>query len=48
VLVTFVSDKMPDINNLKGGIIYFGSWFQRGQSIMVKSKVEQSSSYHGS
>jgi hypothetical protein len=28
-------DKTSDINNLKGGIIYFGSQFQRFQSIML-------------
>jgi hypothetical protein len=28
-------DKIPDINNLKGGIVYFGSLYKRFQSFMM-------------
>jgi hypothetical protein len=44
-LVFFVSvTKIPDTNNLKGTIIYFGSSLQRVKSIMA----EQNSSHYGS
>lgn len=30
----FFWDKTPDINHFKGGVTYFGSWFQRAWSIV--------------
>jgi hypothetical protein len=40
VLVTFCfCDKVPEINNLKGGNIYFGSQLQRFQFTVAGSSV---------
>jgi hypothetical protein len=48
VLVTFALLSPKFKNNLKRRITYFGSQFQRCQSVMAKEGVvKQSSSYHG-